>query len=110
MYANDIRSAVMGSVNTRIFTQRAKTNKLMRIEQFEPVINNMYFLHRSLYRPGSDYDRFMKELERFNINGKNKHDDAADSLAMLAEMKRSTEMGPSAVMIPRKGRQRGRVG
>lgn len=110
VYANDIRSAVTGSANTRIFTQRAKTNKLMRIEQFEPVINNMYFLHRSLYRPGSDYDRFMKELERFNINGKNKHDDAADSLAMLAEMKRSTEMGPSAVMIPRKGRQRGRAG
>lgn len=109
VYANDIRMGIMGEANTRIYTQRAKTNKMARIEQYEPVINNFYFLHRSLYRPGSDYDRFIKELERFNINGKNKNDDAADSLAMLAEMKRTKEMGPSVAIIPRKGKRRMRA-
>ena len=108
VYANDIRESVKGQTNTRIFTQRAKSNKMLRIEQFEPIINTFYFLDRSLYRPGGDYDRFIRNLERFNINGKNKHDDAADSLAMLAEMKRSTEMGPGMRMIPRKGKKKRR--
>jgi DNA polymerase III epsilon subunit-like protein len=32
----------------------------------------------------TDYNKMMKFLTYFTIDGKNKHDDAADALAMLA--------------------------
>ena len=56
-------------------------SKLSRIIQAAPDIKKLYFLdkkHRS-----KEYSKFMKELTSFMQTGKNKHDDAADSLAML---------------------------
>lgn len=55
--------------------------KLSRIIKAVPDIKKLYFLdkkHRS-----KEYSKFMKELTSFMQTGKNKHDDAADSLAML---------------------------
>lgn len=57
------------------------SSKLSRIIQAAPDIKKLYFLdkkHRS-----KEYSKFMKELTSFMQTGKNKHDDAADSLAML---------------------------
>lgn len=105
-YAKDIKSMIQGQSATRIFGKTHLSNKLVRIEQQEPIIQNFYFLDRSMYKPGSMYDRFMNELERFNINGRNKHDDAADSLAMLAEMFRRKESGSSVTVVERKGHRR----
>ena len=102
-YAKDIKNAVAGALNTRIYSERTIKNKMYRISQFEPVIQTFYFKDSSLYPPGSMYDRFVRELERFNINGHNKHDDAADSLAMLAEMKRKAKSGSIGV-IRRQGK------
>lgn len=34
---------------------------------------------------GSDYDRFMKSLTGYKKEGGNKHDDAPDSLTIIAE-------------------------
>lgn len=60
------------------------SSKLSRIIQASPDIKKFIFLdkkHRS-----KEYVAFMKELTSFIQTGKNKHDDAPDSLAMLATM------------------------
>lgn len=103
-YAKDIKNAVSDIIDTRIYSERTKSNKMFRISQFEPVIQTFYFKDRSLYPPGSMYDKFIREIERFNINGKNKHDDAVDSLAMLAEMKRKSQNGGGVFVMKRKGK------
>jgi len=60
------------------------SSKLSRIIQAAPDIKKFIFLdkkHRS-----KEYEVFMKELTSFLQTGKNPHDDAPDSLAMLAAM------------------------
>lgn len=104
-YANDIKDLVYNKIATRIYSVRSQKNKMFRISQYEPDIQQFYFLDRSMYSPGGMYDKFIRELERFNINGKNKHDDAADSLAMLAEMKQKEQTGAGGVTVmKRQGR------
>ena len=109
-YAKDIKTAVEDVIDTRIYSERTTKNKMFRISQFEPIIQQFYFLDRTLYKPGSMYDKFIREIERFNINGKNKHDDAVDSLAMLAEMKRKAQSGGGVVVMKRKGKNPYRKG
>lgn len=57
--------------------------KLTRIEQHAPTIRNFYFRNRECR--DEDYTRAMGELTGFSFTSKNLHDDAPDSLAMLAE-------------------------
>lgn len=65
--------------------KKAPTNmaKLTRIEQHAPTIRNFYF--RDSGCRDEDYRRAMNELTSFSFTTKNKHDDAADSMAMMAE-------------------------
>ena len=65
--------------------QKAPTNmaKLTRIEQHAPNIRQFYF--RSDSCRDEDYRRAMNELTSFSFTVKNKHDDAADSLAMMVD-------------------------
>ena len=65
--------------------KKAPTNmaKLTRIEQHAPTIRNFYFRNASCR--DEDYRRAMQELTGFSFTTKNLHDDAPDSLAMLAE-------------------------
>ena len=65
--------------------QKAPTtmSKLTRIEQYLPEIQNFYF--RSDECRDEDYRRAMNELTGFSFTVKNKHDDAADSMAMMAD-------------------------
>ncbi len=56
--------------------------KLTRIEQHAPTIRNFYFRNNSCR--DDDYRKAMAELTSFSFTSKNIHDDAADSLAMLA--------------------------
>lgn len=68
-----------------ITARKAPNNqsKLARIIQFAPDIKKFYFLddkHRS-----KEYRAFMREVTTFVQTGKNPHDDACDSLAMLAD-------------------------
>lgn len=72
-------------VHINISSKKAPNNqsKLARIIQFAPDIKKFYFLdekHRS-----KEYQAAMTELTTFVQTGKNPHDDAADSLAMLAD-------------------------
>ena len=64
--------------------KKAPTNmaKLTRIEQHAPTIRNFYF--RESGSRDDDYRKAMNELTGFSFTSKNLHDDAADSLAMLA--------------------------
>ena len=64
--------------------KKAPTNmaKLTRIEQHAPTIRNFYF--RDVNCRDDDYRKAMNELTSFSFTSKNLHDDAADSLAMLA--------------------------
>ncbi len=59
-------------------------SKLSRIIQAAPDIKKFYFLDKK-YRT-KEYSAFMKELTSFMQTGKNKHDDAPDSLAMLSTL------------------------
>jgi predicted phage terminase large subunit-like protein len=57
--------------------------KVARIIQFAPDIKRFYFIeerHRT-----KEYREFMREVVMFVQTGKNEHDDACDSLAMLAD-------------------------
>lgn len=64
--------------------KKAPTNmgKLTRIEQHSPTIRNFYFRESSCR--DEDYRKAMNELTSFSFTAKNLHDDAADSMAMLA--------------------------
>ena len=64
--------------------KKAPTNmaKLTRIEQHAPTIRNFYFRDSSCR--DDDYRKAMNELTGFSFTSKNLHDDAADSMAMLA--------------------------
>ena len=64
--------------------KKAPTNmaKLTRIEQHSPTIRNFYF--RDSNSRDEDYRKAMTELTGFSFTTKNVHDDAADSMAMLA--------------------------
>ena len=64
--------------------KKAPTNmaKLTRIEQHAPTIRNFYF--RDVGCRDDDYRKAMNELTGFSFTSKNLHDDAADSLAMMA--------------------------
>lgn len=85
-YADDIdRQLREQGIHVNITARKAPNNqsKLGRIIQFAPDIKRFYFLdekHRS-----KEYQAFMDELTMFSQAGKNPHDDAADSLAMLAD-------------------------
>ncbi len=72
-------------VHINITARKAPNNqsKLGRIIQFSPDIKRFYFLdekHRN-----QEYQAFMDELTLFSQTGKNKNDDAPDSLAMAAD-------------------------
>jgi predicted phage terminase large subunit-like protein len=58
-------------------------SKMSRIIQFAPDIKRLYF--RAEKCRDSEYEKFMRELTLFTVSGKNIHDDAPDSLAMLVD-------------------------
>jgi len=70
-----------------ITSKRAQTTKRkeQRIFDKAPEIREFYF--REQGKRSKEYNQFMTSLFSFKITGKNDHDDAADSLAMLVDMK-----------------------
>jgi predicted phage terminase large subunit-like protein len=79
-------------VHINITARKAPNNqsKLGRIIQYSPDIKRFYFLKDGKDENGKpyrskEYQAFMDELTTFSQTGKNPHDDAPDSLAMLAD-------------------------
>lgn len=85
-YADHVDSALRADgVKTNIFSRPApnKQSKLGRIIQFSPEVKQFYYLDDK-YR-NQEYRQFMREVTTFVQTGKNVHDDAPDSLCMLAD-------------------------
>jgi predicted phage terminase large subunit-like protein len=68
-----------------ITSHNAPTTKAKNIRIFQqaPEIRNFYFLEAG--KRSKEYTLFMNNLFSFKVVGKNKHDDAPDSLAQLSE-------------------------
>ena len=74
-----------------------KTRKEQRIWDNAPTIRQFIFRDTGCRSP--QYRKFMTNLYSFTINGKNKNDDAADSLSQLADfMKSSTRVRTTVIM------------
>ena len=69
-------------VQTKATTSNKATRILMRSGWIK---KHVIFRHEHDIVKGSDYDRFMKGLTGYKKEGGNKHDDAPDSLTILAE-------------------------
>lgn len=86
-YADDIRRILLdeNGYHCNITHKKAPTTmrKTERVEQFLPDIKRFYFIAPK-YR-SEEYRRFMEEATSFSFTSKNPHDDAIDSLAMLAD-------------------------
>lgn len=67
-----------------VVDEPATTNKETRILMSAGYIKE-YFYFRNDYALGSDYDKFMRQITSYIKMGNNKHDDAVDSLEMLAD-------------------------
>lgn len=85
-YADKVDEALRkDGVRINIFSRKAPTtqSKLGRIIQFSPDIKRFFFLAEK--HQSKEYRAFMSEVTTFTVTGKNPHDDAPDSLAMLAD-------------------------
>jgi len=76
----------------------SKSNRIWG--QYLNIRENFYFLESSEYEPQSQYWTFMRDLHRYTHNGKNKHDDAPDSLAMLSTFLKTSS--PAKVEVLRR--------
>lgn len=66
-------------------------NKLTRMENAsDNIIKYYYFLDKTCYAAGSQYDTFLKNIVRMTRSGKVSHDDGPDSLALLENEMRNT--------------------
>lgn len=91
-YANEVRRLVKENLPRRqkqpiIQAWPTTKNKETRILMKSGWIKaHVHFLDESEYEKGSDYWWFMKILTDYKKEGGNKHDDAPDSLVILAEL------------------------
>lgn len=87
-------------VNLNISSKKAPTtqSKLSRIIMFAPEIKKLYFIDERNRTP--EYRAFMNEITMFVQNGKNPHDDAPDSLAMLIDFMNGGVGKASAIRRP----------
>lgn len=74
-----------------IVARRAESNKSKetRIVQYSPDIKGFLFLDPKSDLATPMYRQFMSQLTTYTLNGKNRNDDAPDSLAGLAAMQRT---------------------
>ncbi len=87
-YAEDLDELIKtkgGKTSIRIYY--SGNNKNTKIITYSDYVKK-HFLFKSpkMYSPKSEYGVFMKDLLSWTQSGKNKHDDAPDAVAMLAQM------------------------
>lgn len=83
-----------------IMSKAAPTQKRKEERIFEksPEIREFYF--RDTAHRNNEYAQFMRNLHSFTMTGKNKHDDAPDSLAGLCDMIRRAACKPRIIDRP----------
>lgn len=84
-YARNVRDLIENKSKCSITSDMNMKNKETRILMNSGYIKK-YFVFRDDYEPGSYYDKFMRQFTSYIKLGKNKHDDAADSVTGLSEM------------------------
>lgn len=82
---------------TRIETKFSSANKETRIIMAQPWILE-HCLFRDLPTVGREYRRFVNFICTYTLQGKNKHDDAVDALAMLSDYAQSFNAYKATVM------------
>lgn len=83
---------------TSIRTFFSANNKNVKIITYSDYVKKHFiFRHQSTYSPNSMYGKFMKDLFAWTQVGKNPHDDAPDSTAMMAQMVQ--ELSTSGIKI-----------
>ncbi|MEG2540288.1 MAG: phage terminase large subunit [Clostridia bacterium] len=84
-YADNVKKDLQkNGVGCRIISKRSDNGnnaKLQRILKFSPEIQNLHILETN--QQSQEYKDFMRNIITFNQNGKNKNDDAPDSLGLL---------------------------
>lgn len=85
--ADKVNEAVKAAGHRCHITKRFTTaNKLTKIIQNSSYVKEHFlFRDRSVCKGMTDYNKMLKFLTHFTIDGKNKNDDVPDGLAMLAE-------------------------
>jgi predicted phage terminase large subunit-like protein len=83
-WAKNVRKLIKLRGYCQVIDEDTTTNKETRILMNAGYVKE-YFYFRSDYKPGSDYDKFMRWLTSYVKMGKNKHDDAPDGITMMAE-------------------------
>jgi predicted phage terminase large subunit-like protein len=87
-YAEDLDEYIVkngGKTSIRMFF--SGNNKQVKIITYaDYVVKNFVFKDPSTYSPNSEYALFMRDLFSWTQKGNNKHDDAPDAIAMLAQM------------------------
>lgn len=99
-YKDDIEKELKNrNYRLNITSKNAPTTKRkeMRIFEKAPEIRELYF--RENGKRSKDYSLFMQNLFAFKLIGKNKNDDAPDSLAMAVEIMNGS--GNAVEVIPR---------
>ena len=77
------------------------SNKLTKIIQNSSYVKEHFlFRDRSVCKGMTDYNKMMKFLTHFTIDGKNKNDDVPDAIAMLAEYVDSSVFSAAEVVKP----------
>jgi predicted phage terminase large subunit-like protein len=84
-YARNVRNLIQGKSPCMVTDEHQSTNKETRILMNAGYVKE-HFYFRSDYKPGSDYDKYMRYLTSYVKLGKNKHDDAPDGTTGLAEL------------------------
>lgn len=87
MIADKVNEMVKSQGHNCHITKRYTTaNKLTKIIQYSSYVKEHFlFRDHSVCKGMGDYNKMLKFLTHFTIDGKNKNDDVPDSFAMLAE-------------------------
>lgn len=94
IFSNGVRKIVVAhkgkcEIQARPTTKNKETRILMKSGWIK---KHCVFLDETEYKTGSDYANFIKGLTRYKREGGNKHDDAPDSMTILAEFVESLGM------------------
>lgn len=85
IFSNSVKK-ILGKSKCDVQSRMTTANKQTRILMKSGYVKaNFHFLDETEYTKGSDYDKFMKSLTSYKKEGGNKHDDAPDSITILAE-------------------------
>ena len=98
--ADNIEKMIKGLCRTNIETRYTTANKETKILANSAwIIKHCLFLESTLYTTRSDYGKFMANLSSYSTRAKVVHDDAPDSMAMLAEYVQGRREAPPTRII-----------